>query len=93
MVENLVREVKRGQYGEDSSWVLVDAAEAMAPLDLDRSLEIARSIPKKDDPGRRVHALQRIARIVLETAQERERRDYLHGGRASMWIYGGPMPR
>lgn len=91
MLETALEAGARGP-GKDTPHDRARIAYAMAAFDLDRALEIARSIPDSS-PTDRSWALRRIGSLCLEPPAERERGDYLHRTRNEMWIYGGPVPR
>lgn len=67
-------------------------ARAMAALDFNRAVEIAREIPESQAVDRS-WALRKVASMCLLSPEKRKRGDYLHRMRGEMWMYGGPAPR
>jgi hypothetical protein len=75
-----------------NNWDKARVAMSMAAFDVDRALEIARSIPEKEGTTK-AGALRKIGQMVMETPEQRDHADYLHRFRNEMWSYGGPNPR
>ena len=66
-------------------------AAAMATMDVERALEIAREIPESDVRAKS-WAMVKIARYALAPDDLKRRMRELHWTRSSAWIYGGPRP-
>ncbi len=70
-------------------WHLVPPVLAMAAVDIDRALEMARSIPG-DDPNARFDAQRKIAQYVLAPESVRRTLAFDRWGASDTWIPGTP---
>ena len=80
--------LQKGDDGGRYSW-LVPPVLAMAAVDIDRALEMARSIPERD-PNARFDAMRKIAQYVLATESVRRTMPFDRWNASDTWMPGTP---
>jgi hypothetical protein len=80
--------LQKGDDGGRYFW-LVPPVLAMAAVDVDRALEMARSIPERD-PNARFDAMRKIAQYVLATESVRRTMPFDRWNASDTWMPGTP---